>query len=171
MNTEKVEEKKGVNIKLVLGIVVLVLIVASVFFYFKKEKESDPTEPVRAFLEAEKNNDFDAYKKVFFYPPQESTRDLGVISLSIKSIEVSECETKHIIEMYKGSELAKSKGWTDDFVEGFVAVIANYSVDYDNSKVPFNEGDMVQVFYVARKDAESPWKIIEIASPGLLWEC
>ncbi len=165
MNTEKVEGKKAVNIKRVLLIVVLVLIVTSVFFYMKKEGTSDPTEPVRALLEAEKNNDFDAYKKVFFYPPQESTRDLGVMSLSIKSVEISEYETKHIIEMYKGSELAKSKGWTDDFVEGFVAVVANYSVDYDNSKVPFNEGEMVQVFYVARKEAESPWLIIDAMSP------
>jgi hypothetical protein len=164
MNTEKVEGKKGVNIKLVLGIVVLVLIVASVFFYFKKEKESDPTEPVRALLEAEKNNDFDAYKKVFFYPPQESTRDLGVISLSIKSIEISESQTKWYVEHYTGSELAKSKGWTDDFVKGVVAVVAKYSVDYDNTKVPFNEGDLVQVFFVARKDADSPWLILDVMS-------
>lgn len=160
--------KHSIN-KLVFIVLVLFLVLASLISCGKKVKNSDPTAPVRSLLEAKKNNDFEAYKKAFYYEPDESytqdNNDLGVISLLINKLEISVPETKWFIENYSDSELAKKRSWTNEFISGVVAVIAEYSVDYDNTKVPFQEGNLSQTFYVARESEDSPWLIIDAWSP------
>ncbi len=96
---------------------------------------------IKEYLEAEKNKDY-------------------VISLSIEKIERSDEETARIKERYSGSELADTKGWTDEYIaENMVAVYAKYTVDYDNTEVPYNEGELEQYFYLIRDDEDSPWLI------------
>jgi hypothetical protein len=135
----------------------------------KKAEDSDPTTPVRSLLEAQSNNDFDTYKKQFYYEPDspltDNEKSMGVISLSIKKLEVSEAKTKWFSETYTNSELAKKRGWNDHFISGVVAVMAEYSVDFDNTKVPFQEGDLSQTFYVVRESEDSPWLILDAESP------
>ncbi len=96
---------------------------------------------VNKYLEAEKDKDY-------------------VISLSIDKVEISNEETARIKEMYSGSELANTNGWTDEFIaENMIAVYAKYTVDYDNTKVPYNEGELEHYFYLIRDDENSPWLI------------
>ena len=96
---------------------------------------------VNKYLEAEKDKDY-------------------VISLSIDKVEISDEETARVKEMYSGSELAKTNGWTDEFIaENMIAVYVKYTVDYDNTKVPYNEGELEHYFYPIRDDENSPWLI------------
>ena len=49
------------------------------------------------------------------------------LTVRIDEISVDETETKRMIERYTGSELAQSRGWTDDYLaEHFLAVRAKY---------------------------------------------
>lgn len=62
--------------------------------------------------------------------------------------------------MYSGSELAKKNGWTDEYIaENMIAVYAKYTVDYDNIKVPYNEGKFERYFYLTKKDKNAEWTI------------
>ncbi len=103
---------------------------------------------IREYLEAEKDKDY-------------------VISLSIEKVEISNEETARIKEMYSGSELANTKGWTNEYIaENMIAVDAKYTVDYDNTKVPYNEGELEQFFYLTRADKNAEWKIWDSLSPS-----
>lgn len=96
---------------------------------------------IKEYLEAEKDKDY-------------------VISLSIEKVEISDEETARIKERYLGSELANTKGWTDEYIaENMIAVYAKYTVDYDNTKVPYNEGELEHYFYLIRDNEDSPWLI------------
>jgi hypothetical protein len=169
MKSDNLTSRNSSTNRLVSHLIFLILAMSSLVSCGKKAEYSDPTAPVRSLLEAQKNNDFEAYKKAFFYEPDESftqvNNDLGVISLSINKLETSVPKTKWFIENYTDSELAKERGWTKEFISGVVAVIAEYSVDYDNTKVPFQEGVLSQTFYVARESEDSPWLILDIESP------
>ena len=132
-------------------------------------KEDDAVSVVKANLAAKKNNDYDAWKATLwsavkegqdFAPSFEKPGDLGVLRLTIEKIAVSEQETSRIRQMYTGSELAQTNGWTDAYLaENMIAVYAQYTVDYDNTKVPYEEGDLAQYFYLIRQDKDSPWLI------------
>lgn len=96
---------------------------------------------IKEYLEAEKDKDY-------------------VISLSIEKVEISDEETVRIKERYSGSELANTNGWTDEYIaENMIAVYAKYTVDYDNTKVPYDEGELEHYFYLVRDDEDSPWLI------------
>jgi hypothetical protein len=96
---------------------------------------------IKEYLETEKDKDY-------------------VISLSIEKVNISDEETARIKEMYSGSELANTKGWTDEYIaENMIAVYAKYTVDYDNTKVPYNEGVLEHYFYLLRDNKDSPWLI------------
>jgi hypothetical protein len=122
-----------------------------------------------ALQNTKENNDGEAYNKAFFYEPDDllnqNDSDLGVISLTINRLEISESKMKWFVETYTNSDLAKKRSWTNDFIKNIVAVVAEYSVDYDNTKVPFQDGDISQTFYVVRKNVSSPWLILEADSP------
>ncbi|HOB31118.1 MAG TPA: hypothetical protein PLF08_06430 [Bacillota bacterium] len=107
-----------------------------------------PDRVVTEYLEAEKGKDY-------------------VISLTIEKVEISDDETAKIRAMYSGSELAKTNGWTDDYIaNNMIAVYAKYTVDYDNTKVPYSEGELEQYFYLTRADLNTDWTIWDSTSPS-----
>lgn len=91
------------KLKFILITIILFLGMVSLISCGKKADNPDPITPVRSLLEAQKNNDFEAYKKAFYYEPGESythNHDLGVNSLLIIKLETSVPETKWFIENY-----------------------------------------------------------------------
>jgi hypothetical protein len=134
-----------------------------------QSSQDDPTSVVERYLTAKRSNDYEAWKATLwaarqdsqaFTPSFEKPGDLGVLSLSVEKVAASDEETARIRKMYAGSDLAKSHGWSDDYIaKNLVAVTAQYTVDYDNTKVPYPEGALTQYFYLVRDDANSPWLI------------
>lgn len=124
---------------------------------------------VQRHLEALANNHYEAWKSTLwpakkneqnFTPTFEKPGDLGVISLSVEKAEVSDEATQQMIERYAGCELAQSYNWSDQYImENMIVVYARYTVDYDNKKVPYNEGTMDKNFILIRDDENSPWLI------------
>ena len=116
---------------------------------------------VTQYLEALQNNDYDTWVSLFSRPFDAYSEDgLGVISLDIEKVEFSEEETERIRAYYMGSELAEGEGWSDEYLqENMVAVFAQYTVDYDNTKVPNNDGPTAEYVYLIRADKDSPWLI------------
>lgn len=110
--------------------------------------QDSPTDVVQTHLEAQKATG-------------------AVISMAIQSTSVSPEETDRVRKMYAGSELAKTNGWSDDYVKNnLLAVFAEYTVDYDNTKVPYPEGALEQYFYLTRKDEQSSWAVWDVMSPS-----
>ncbi len=102
---------------------------------------ADPAETVRDFLEAQKNQDY-------------------TISLDIYQVAVSDSDTARIIERFKGSDYAKSKNWTDEYVENNIAAVAAfYSVRYDHDKIFYDDGEIVRRFYLKYDDETGLWSI------------
>lgn len=86
---------------------------------------------------------------------------------SIKRHSVEDAETKRVIEMYTGSELAKARGWTDEYLsEHFVVVWAKYYVEYDHTKTFMNDGYTEQYFYLTEDAETGEWTIIDNTSPS-----
>lgn len=131
---------------------------------------------VERYLEAKMNNDFTAWKSTLwaaqkdgsnFTPSFEKPGDLGVLNLSIGEVAVSDQETARIQKRYSGSDLAKTHGWSETFIaENMLAVTAEYTVEYDNTRVPYPDGEQIQVFYLLRDDPASPWLIWDFGSPS-----
>ena len=131
--------------------------------------ESDAVKVVKNHFEALKNNDYEAWKSTLwpaekneqnFTPSFEKPGDLGVISLSIQKVEVSPEETQREKERYTGSELAQSYHWSNEYIaENMIVVYTKYTVDYDNTKVPYQEGTLAQYSILIRDDKNSPWLI------------
>ncbi|MDR0819386.1 MAG: hypothetical protein LBN43_07425 [Oscillospiraceae bacterium] len=131
---------------------------------------------VRKHLLAERDDDFELWNSTVVPelrlddPTFNRNGTFGVNSLTIDSVYVSAEETARIQAMYRGSDLARKRGWSDAYISNMVAVAVNYTVDYDNSKVPNTGGQLSQYFYLSR-DAENsqsntPWLIFDIMSPG-----
>jgi hypothetical protein len=137
--------------------------------------QSDPVNVVEQYLQAKKSNDFSAWKATLlaaqkggqkFTPSYEKPGDLGVLSLTVGKVAVSEAETERIKKMYSSSDLAKQNGWSDAFIaENMIAVSAEYMVDYDNTKVPYADGSVSQYFYLVRDDPSSAWLIWNANAP------
>ena len=82
-------------------------------------------------------------------------------------IAVDESETERIISMYAGSDLAKERGWTDEFLaEHFLVVRAKYFVEYDHTKTFMDDGTIRQYFYLVQDVKTGEWKIIDNTSPN-----
>lgn len=125
---------------------------------------------VKTNLRAKKDNDFKAYVSTLSEDPGEVLRDLGVISLVVHSIEVMAEETQSIKNYYAGSDLAQKAGWSDEYIEeNTIVVLAVYTVDYDNTKVPYDEGTLTHYFHLIRKDKDSPWRIWQSYYAGRVW--
>jgi len=136
----------------------------------------DAARLVERYLTAKQDNDYEAWQSTLwvaqqdtqpFTPAFEKPGDLGVLSLSIGKVAVSDEETQRIQKMYTGSELARAYGWSDDYIaQNMIAVSAEYTVDYDNTKVPYPEGTLTQYFYLVRDDPDSAWLIWDTSSPS-----
>lgn len=89
------------------------------------------------------------------------------ISVRVDKIKVDDNETKHVIEQYSGSELAKARGWTDEYLaEHFVVVWARYYVEYDHTKTFMDDGYTEQYFYLMQDVETGKWTIIDNTSPN-----
>lgn len=150
----------------------LVLIIVAIFGLAAcapPDAKQDAIGQVERYLTAKMNNDYPAWESTLwpaqkndqnFTPGFEQPGDLGVLSLSIGEVTVSDEETKRIQEQYTGSDLAKTNDWSDEFIaENMIAVSAQYTVDYDNTKVPYNEGSLTQYFYLVRENQDAAWLI------------
>ncbi|MGI6162790.1 MAG: DUF4829 domain-containing protein [Bacillota bacterium] len=123
---------------------------------------------VRKHLEAERDEDFEAWVSTLFLKEQrdfyieqhkQSNFDFGVISLTIDEIRLAVAQTCRIRAIYSGS-LAKKRGWTNEYIaENMAAVFAQHTVDYDNRKVPYIEGTLTSYLMLVRDDKTSPWLI------------
>ena len=141
-----------------------------------KSPQSDPANVVEQYLQAKKSNDFSAWKATLwaaqkdgqnFIPSFEKPGDLGVLSLTVGKVGVSEAETQRVKQRYTGSDLAKQNGWSDAFIdENMIAVAAEYAVDYDHTKVPYMDGSVSQNFYLVRDNPSSAWLIWDASSPA-----
>ena len=136
--------------------------------------QHDAVSVVEQYLKAKKMNDYQAWKSTLwaaqkdpknFVPSFEAPGFLGVLSLSITGVSVSDDETERIKKMYFGSDLAKSYGWSDEYIaNNMVAVSAQYTVDYDNTRVPYSEGPISQYFYLVKDNQSSLWLIWDFSS-------
>ncbi|HOG46127.1 MAG TPA: M56 family metallopeptidase [Anaerolineae bacterium] len=130
---------------------------------------NDAVAVVKKSLEAERNNDFDAWVSTRIEEQQraftrEANGTFGIISLMVHKVEVSERVTQVMKAQYSGSDLAQRRGWTDEYIaENMIVVYADYTVDYDNAVAPYDEGTLTQVFILVRDDPSSPWLIWDSA--------
>lgn len=107
-----------------------------------QEPAADPVEVVRGAIEA------DAQK-----PATLSTR---VISAAL-----DEEETARVAAMYTGSELAQSRGWTDELLaDRFAAVKAVYEARYDGARTFLDSGTITEFFYLTQYD-DGTWRIVD----------
>lgn len=93
------------------------------------------------------------------------------ISVRVDEIKVDESETERVIEMYSGSDLAKERGWTDEYLaEHFVVVWAKYYVEYDHTKTFLDDGLTEQYFYLTQDPKSGEWTISDNTSPNIMQE-
>ena len=84
-----------------------------------------------------------------------------------REISVDKAETKRMIGNYAGSELAQSRGWTDEYLaEHFLAVRAKYYVEYDHTRTFLEDGDIDQFFYLIEDTETGLWTIIDNSTDG-----
>lgn len=89
------------------------------------------------------------------------------ITVRVDEVIIDNDETARMVEMYQGSELAKSRGWTDEYLaEHFLAVRAKYYVEYDHTKTFLDDGNMDQYFYLVEDVESGLWTVVENSTPG-----
>jgi len=89
------------------------------------------------------------------------------LEVRIREISVDEAETQRMIGNYAGSELAQSRGWTDEYLaEHFLAVRAKYYVEYDHTRTFLEDGDIDQFFYLIEDMETGLWTIIDNSTDG-----
>jgi hypothetical protein len=168
-------DKHRVRVVLIIMVLVAVVIIG-LAACGPANSQSDAVSVVQRYLDAKKNNDFSAWKSTLwtaqkdgsnFTPSFEKPGDLGVLSLTIGKVAVSDAETAQIQKRYSGSDLAKIYGWSDEFIaKNMIAVSAQYTVQYDNTKTPNPDGEQIQVFYLVRDNPDSGWLIWDSGSPS-----
>ena len=90
------------------------------------------------------------------------------ICVRVDEIEVNESETERMIKRYSGSDLAKEKGWTAEYLaEHFVVVRAKYYIKYDHTKTFMDDGYTEQDFYLMRDVKTGKWEIVDNTSPNI----
>jgi hypothetical protein len=56
--------------------------------------------------------------------------------------------------------MLQRRNWSDELIaKNMVAVFIEYTVDYDNTKVPHISGTHYKYAWLIREDEESPWFI------------
>ncbi len=93
------------------------------------------------------------------------------ICVRVDEIKVDESETERVIERYSGSDLAKEREWTDEYLaEHFVVVWAKYYVEYDHTKTFLDDGYTEQYFYLTQDTKSGEWTISDNTSPNIKTE-
>lgn len=126
-------------------------------------EKSSPVQTVQSYLDALAANDYDAWKAAHWKLEGETLEregDLGVLSLEVEEIVLDDAETERMQDRYSGSDLAASRDWSPEFIQNHTAAVyARYRVDYDNTKVPYEEGEITVYFYLLQENDSSPWVI------------
>ncbi len=118
------------------------------FDHWLQKPSAEPIETVRSAIEGQADKDY-------------------TISLRVEEIKVDEDETARVKAMYSGSELAKARGWTDEFLEEhFIVVWAKYYTEYDHTKTFLDDGYTEQYFYLTQDTKSGKWTICDNTSPN-----
>ena len=113
-----------------------------------QKPSTNPTETVKSAIENQMDKEYS-------------------VIVRVEEIKVDYTETKRVMEMYSGSELAEARGWTDSYlVDHFVVVWAKYYVEYDHTKTFRNDGYTEQYFYLTEDPGTGEWTIIDNTSPN-----
>lgn len=113
-----------------------------------QKASADPVETVQSAIEGQLKKEY-------------------TLEVRIREISVDEAETQRMIGNYAGSELAQSRGWTDEYLaEHFLAVRAKYYVEYDHTKTFLEDGDIDQFFYLIEDTETGLWTIIDNSTNG-----
>jgi hypothetical protein len=108
-----------------------------------QKPSKDPIESVRSAIENQINKEY-------------------ANSISIVSIEIDEDETARVIENYIGGELARRRGWSDEYLaEHFIVVKTVYYAEYDHTKTYRDDGYNVQYFYLTQDVKTGKWTIVD----------
>jgi hypothetical protein len=122
---------------------------------------------VKTHLKAWTNNDSPTLLATLANDP--GSFPLGTISLTPHRIEIADAETQRIKRYYMGSDLAQREDWSDEYIRNHtIVVLAVYTVQYDNTKVPYEGGTKRTHFHLIREHADAPWLIWQSyrARPG-----
>jgi len=115
--------------------------------WFQKPS-ADPTSTVQSAIEGELKKEY-------------------TITVRVDEVIIDNDETARMIEMYQGSELAESRGWTDEYLtEHFLAVRAKYYVEYDHTKTFLDDGNIDQYFYLVEDVESGLWTVIDNSTHG-----
>lgn len=113
-----------------------------------QKASADPVETVQSAIEGQLKKEY-------------------TLEVRIREISVDKAETKRMIGNYAGSELAQSRGWTDEYLaEHFLAVRAKYYVEYDHTRTFLEDGDIDQFFYLIEDTETGLWTIIDNSTDG-----
>lgn len=113
-----------------------------------QKASADPVETVQSAIEGQLKKEY-------------------TLEVRIREISVDEAETQRMIGNYVGSELAQSRGWTDEYLaEHFLAVRAKYYVEYDHTRTFLEDGDIDQFFYLIEDTETGLWTIIDNSTDG-----
>lgn len=84
------------------------------------------------------------------------------LAVQIEQIAVDEAETTRAAARYRGSDLARARGWTDEHFNGhFAAVRAKYWIVYDHTKTFLDDGQVCQYFYLIEDPKTGQWTIVD----------
>lgn len=113
-----------------------------------QQPDNDPTQTVRSAIENQIDKEY-------------------TLHIRFESSEIDQAETERVAAMYAGSELAQSRGWTDDYLaEHFVVVRARYYVEYDHTKTWLDDGEIDQYFYLTQNLKTGAWVIVDNTTHG-----
>lgn len=113
-----------------------------------QKASADPVETVQSAIEGQLKKEY-------------------TLEVRIREISVDEAETQRMIGNYAGSELAQSRGWTDEYLaEHFLAVRAKYYVEYDHTRTFLEDGEIDQFFYLIEDMETGLWTIIDNSTNG-----
>lgn len=158
MTSEIVTRKKAGRLRPRLALVAMIAAVLALcafaayelglFDRWLQKPSTNPTETVQSAVENQIDKEY-------------------TLSVRVDEIRIDEDETRRIRESYSGSELAKVRGWTDEYLaEHFVVVWVKYHVKYDHSKTFMNDGDTEQYFYLTQDERTGEWTIIDNTGPN-----
>lgn len=109
----------------------------------------DPTETVQSAIEGQAGKEY-------------------TLTVRVDEIKIDEDKTMRVRARYTGSDLAKARGWTDEYLaEHFVVVWAKYYVEYDHTKTFLDDGYTEQYFYLTQDIKTGEWIITDNDSPRI----
>ena len=85
-----------------------------------------------------------------------------VMNLELIDVSLDWSETYRLADMYKGSELAERRGWSDQDIEDkFYVVAAEYNAIYDQTKTALDDGHLKRYFGLMYHEDSDSWEILD----------